>query len=272
MKKLTYIFLFLLAVAFTGCRSHKQIASGTADNLGAKAQYDAVVDNAFSFDALQAKVKYSLGSRSLSGKMTIEQGQRLCLTMTVMGAEIARVEANQESVYIVDKFDKVYAQLSIADAAAKLGLEEEARYEALEALLLGRIFLPGKGYASKSDFQKLTWKAGEENQSVTGTFEGKQYQLNYTLNADNQLQQTLVDVPARDAKFVWRYDGYQPVEGKGNVPTTEKLSAEGTKNNLSLNFTLSNPQINKKGVAPFNPDGYRRVSFEELLTILKNLK
>ena len=67
------------------------------------------------------------------GKLNIEHGKRLCMTVTLLGIEVARVEADEDVLLVVDKFDKVFAALPIAEAVSKLGLQEEAKLETLEA-------------------------------------------------------------------------------------------------------------------------------------------
>jgi len=263
----------VMAVALTGCHSSKHGMTGNVkENAEAKAQYEAFVAQTLDFDQLQAKVKFTLGSKSLSGKLTVEQGKRLCMTMTVFGAEVARLEANREEVYIAEKLDKVYAKLSIAEVAANLGLQDEACYEALEALVLGRIFIPGKGCAKPAHFKHLLWSAAETEGAVVGTYKGKGYTLDYTIDGNNTLCQTQVTVPAKEAVFEWNYANYQQVEEKGSLPGTEKLHGAVGAKDMTVQFSVSNPQLGKKGISAFNPAGYKEVTFDELLTMIKNLR
>ena len=267
-----YICFFLLAVSLVGCRSSKPAAGGLdKKTMGeAKVRYEANLSRNFQYDYLQAKMKYTLGSKSLSGKLNIEHGKRLCMTVTVLGIEVARVEANTESVMVIDKVDKVYAQVSIAEAVSRLGLENEAKLEALEALLLGRMFVPGQGPATKSDFAKLTWWPLDNNE-LQADYVSDKYQLSYILNADNYLVATQVNVPSKEASFVWEYANPQTVEN-GTMPTQETLSVKGPQT-VSADLTMNNPSVAKKGWTSFSPSSsYKKVSFSELIEIIKNLK
>jgi len=273
MKKLAYLLILVLAVTLSSCHSSKHGVSGSAlENAEARAQYEALVARSFDFDQLQGKVKYNLGGKNLSGKLTVEQGKRLAMTMTVLGAEVARLEANQEEVYIVEKLDKVYAKQTIAEMAQKLGMQDEACYEALEALVLGRIFIPGKGYAKANSFNQMEWSELDEQGNVVGTYTGKGYLLNYTIDAKNNLIQTEVVVPEKGATFTWGYADFQPVNEQGYLPGVEKLRGAAGSKDLSLQFSISNPQLSKKGISAFKPEGYKEVSFEELVTIVKNMR
>ena len=42
------------------------------------------------------------------------------MTVTVLGIEVARVEVNRENVVIVDKFDKLYTELTIEEFAERM--------------------------------------------------------------------------------------------------------------------------------------------------------
>lgn len=277
MKRyILYFCLLLSLLSLTGCRSSKVTTTMGKEELSlAKDRYELVVNRNFDYQFLQAKMKYSLGGRSLSGKLNIEHGKRLCMTVSVLGIEVARVEANQESVLIVDKFDKVYAKASIAEAAAKLGLEDEAKLEAVEALLLGRIFVPGRGLAVKGDFNKFAWYP-MENKELQADLQAPKYQLSYILNEANYLVATQVKVTAEDptqsgSTFVWEYASPVEVEG-GSMPTAETLSIAGSRE-MSAQLSISSPAVSKKGWNSFNPtSGYRQVSFVELMDIIKNIK
>lgn len=273
MKKLTYLLILVLAVALTSCHTSRKGISQSAVNIEAQSQYEAMLGQSFDFAQLQGKVKYSLGSKNLSGKLTIEQGKRLAMTMTVLGAEVARLEATQEEVFLVEKLDKVYARLSIAEVASALGLQDEACYDALESLLLGRLFIPGKGYAKASHFGQLHWNQLDEQGHVQGVYSSDNgYRIRYTIDADNHLCLTQVEVLEKGSSFSWGYADFQPVGEKGTMPGTEQLRGVMGDKDISLQFAVTNPQLTKKGISPFNPEGYKEVTVTELLSIIKNLR
>lgn len=274
MKRFVYIFgIILLAGVLAGCSASKKGASniGKQEMKAAKARYETVVNRNFDYEYLSAKVKYSLKGKSLGGKLNIEHGKRLCMTVTLLGIEVARVEADEDVLLVVDKFDKVFAALPIAEAVSKLGLQEEAKLETLEALLLGRIYIPGDGTASAKDFKRLTWTL-QDDQTLVGRCARNKYLLDYTIGADDYLTQTQVSMPDSHARFIWKYASPISIEG-GSMPGVETLSGEGEGKQLSAQLTLSAPSVAKKNWNSFTPtSGYREVTFAELLTILKNLK
>lgn len=281
MKKiirfLTLTLTLTLTFALTGCRSSKTTTSGMGKEelAAAKERYEAVIGRNFKYDYLQAKMKYSLGGgKSLNGRLNIEHGKRLCMTVTLLGIEVARIEANQETVTVVEKVDKIYARVPIAEAAAKLGLENEAKLEALEALLLGRIFVPGKGVAESGDFGKLTWYP-MENSELQADYLTDKYQLSYVMSDKNYLVATQVKVnanPNANANtIVWEYAQPIEIEG-GSMPTEETLTMSGAKN-ISASITINNPSASKKNWSSFEPgSNYRQVTLLELFETIKKLK
>lgn len=272
MKKLSFILILLVSLVLTGCHSGRKALKGGAADTEALAQYETVIGQSFDFDCLQSKVKIGMGGKSLGGKLSVEHGKRLCLTLTVMGIEMARVEADQDYLCLVDKIDKVYAEVPIAEVAARLGMEDEARYEALEALFLGRIFLPGKGYAGKGDFQRFEWTALNEGSEQRGSYRNKGYVLNYILGGSGELRKTEVVIPGREGTVSWTYDEMQDVEGKGKMPARETVSGALGATDMSLQLTVNAPALSKKGWNSFDKSTYRQVSFAELVEMIKKLK
>ena len=269
---LQYLLLALVAVALTGCSASRKSTSGTKPSAEAKACFETAVKSGFDFDCLQSKVKYQLAGKGLGGKLNVEHGKRLALSVTVMGIEMARVEANSDSVVIVNKLDKSYAVLSVAELAEQLGMQREMRYEALEALLLGRIFIPGEGMASASDYKRLAWTVGEENVQL-GTYEGENYSLAYQLSPEGQLEQTLVTVPARNMTFGWQYAELQKLDNGGKMPAVEVLTGNLKGSAVEMQLTVEKPTLNSKGWTPFQPtEKYRRLELREFVDNLKKLK
>ena len=120
MKKITlYLCLLLTALTLASCRSAKNATSNLAKEeiTAAKNRFEAVTARNFDYDLLQSKVKYALGGKSLSGRLNIEHGKRLCLTVTVMGIEVARIDALQMSYTFTSRSS---SQLN-EDAAMSIG-------------------------------------------------------------------------------------------------------------------------------------------------------
>ncbi|MBQ0056921.1 MAG: DUF4292 domain-containing protein [Bacteroidales bacterium] len=272
MKKISgYILIGLVALmTLAGCHSSKSGAEGGAGSKElkeAKPRYETVVSQAPTYQSLQAKAKYTLFGKSLSGNLYLEHGKRICMTINILGIEMARIEANTEYVYFVNKMEKEYAKVTIADAASRLGLQDEASFDAVEALLLGQIFIPGQGQATTKDFRRLAWESGD-NGRLTGTFKAQKYNLAYTIGQNNNLTETCVTMPGSGATVSWTYSSPVTV-GNGSIPTVETLSAKGGERNISAQISLS--KIAEKNWSSLPLSSYREISFADMFNKLKSL-
>lgn len=279
MKK---IFLLLsIAVLLSSCTSKKKVVNPTSNPEAEAAQamesaiqrgrFEESLGKSGDFNLLQLRTKYSLGDKSLSGRLNVEMGKRLCMTVTVLGIEVARVEANDKSVVVVDKFDKLYTELSIEDFAAQFGLKDEMQYDALECLLLGRMFIPGTGEARAKDFNKLEWSI--DNGLLIGELSKQKYTLSYIVDEDNRLARTVVSAQREgvDASIACTYSGYQSVEN-GELAMNESFALKAQNLNLKADLSLSSPIVGKAWTAFVPSAAYKKVSIQEIIAAIKNIK
>lgn len=275
-NKVTLWLLACLVVLLTGCRSHKYSVKDLTGPNPEQARFESVVQNGFEYEALQSKVKYSMGGNSLNGKMCLESGKRLCLQVNapLIGFEIARIEATQEQVLLVDKYDKVYTILNLSDLYK---LEEISGHEleALECLMLGRIYIPGKGEAKSRDFKSLTWTTpmladGTQGQSE-GLYQGNGYTLCYSIDAKGQLVSTRLTVGNKSA--LWEYSDYQEVQKNKFVPTRENITAiNADQESLSAGITINAPELGESSWRDFEAnESYRQLTPQEMLEVVKKL-
>lgn len=268
--------IMMLIVLMTSCKSTKNFTKDLNGPNPERARFESVVANHYKYEALQSKVKLSMGKSSLNGRICIESGKRFCLLANapLLGFEVARIEATRDSVLLVDKFDKIYTVITLGELTKMEALEGH-EMEALEALMLGRIFIPGKGQATSKDYESLKWSTPVTTDAVssisTGVYKGKNYELAYTINAQGQLMQTSLTT-SDGKKAVWQYTSFQEVDHK-NVATAENIIATNAeKKELRAGISFSNPTLGESTWRDFEPtDSYRRVTLEELGEVLKKL-
>lgn len=273
MKTLTRIFtLVLMVVLMVSCGSSRKMRNSGDGDSNAKARYETMLKSEFDFDCLQSKVRYSLGDKSLNGKLYVEHGKRLCMTMSVLGIEVARFEANHDSVTFVSKFNKQYASLPLGEMVNKLGLQQDAGFEVFESLILGRVYVPGKGFAKEGDYKRFAWNSLPD-QTVAGQYSGERYELTYVINPDNQLSSTGVAVPSSQLTSVITYDARQTVEKTGSMPSAETLEIKGKGLSLSLGLNIDAPNLGSKGWSSFEATGkYEKVPLLQLVESIKKMK
>ena len=279
MKKTLYLLVCLCMMALvSSCKSTKKMPKATDVPAAAESEltlekdrYETLLNNAYDFGLLQSKAKFSLGSTSLSGRLNVEHGKRLCMSVSVIGIEVARVEVNTKTVTVVDKFDKLYAELTFKDFAKQLGLEDELQYDALESILLGRMFIPGSGVAQLKDFKKLNWTIGN-NSELTGVIAKPRYTLTYSIDEENHLTNTCVMVNgASESSVSCAYSDYLPIDG-GLFATNETLNIASEKLKIKANLSLSAPTMGKNWVSFTPNESYRKATIQEVISAVKNMK
>lgn len=273
MKTLIRIFtLMLMVVLMVSCGSSRKMRNSGDGESNAKARYETMLKSEFDFDCLQSKVRYSLGDKSLNGKLYVEHGKRLCMTMTVLGIEVARFEANRDSVTFVAKFNKQYASLPLGEMVSKLGLQENAGFEVFESLILGRVYVPGKGFAKDGDYKRFAWSSLPD-QTVAGQYSGERYELTYVIGPENQLSSTGVAVTSNQLTSVITYTARQIVGKTGSLPSVETLDIKGKGLSLSLGLNIDAPSLGTKGWTSFEASGkYEKVPFLQLVESIQKMK
>lgn len=275
--KIKYISFLIILVAFlSACSTQKKAIGKLTGPNPERARFEAVIANNYKYEALQSKVKLSMGSSSLNGKFCLESGKRLCMLVNapLLGFEVARLEATADSAILVDKFDKVYTVVPLGELTQMEALSGH-EMEALECLMLGRIFIPGKGQATSKDYGQLTWSTptdpAGENPLTTGVYKGKNYDLAYTINSQGQLTSTSLTM-ADGKKAVWQYASYKEVDKK-NLPVSETIKASNSeKKELQAGISFTNPTLGESSWRDFEPNAsYRRVTLQELGEILKKI-
>lgn len=278
-RKTSHIWLLALfaLLSFSSCHTTRKVTTGVTGSNLEKARFETTVNKVFEYEALQSKVKFAMGKQNLNGKMSLESGKRFALSINapLLGFEIGRIEATPEEILFVDKFDKLYCSQALSDL---FDLKELSGHEmaAVECLMLGRIFIPGVGQARVKDFDRLVWStestAEGSNGLSTGVYEGKGFQLIYQINEFGQLMTTsLVMDDGRSAS--WNYANYQEVQKQKPVAAEEKIQISYEKGKkLNASISLTNPSLGESTWKPFQPnDSYRKVSFSELIDILRKL-
>lgn len=269
-------FVMTVVLLLSSCRGTKHVTSTLDGPNPEQARYESVVRNAFAYEALQSKSRYTMGGTSLNGKLCLESGKRLCLQVNapLLGFEVARIEASQEAVIVVDKYDKMYSTTPLAglyDVAELNGHEMEA----LECVMLGRIYIPGRGLATSRDFNRLEWSTptmpnGTRGNSV-GTYAGKDFTLRYAIDAQGRLASTTLMVGER--RFVLEYAEYREI-GKGHwVPSQENVTIVNSDGRaIKAGLTLTSPEVGESTWRDFEPSGsYRKVDVEDIVNTVKEM-
>ena len=275
-KYISFAAILTVTFVLNSCHTPKVVTGTLTGANPEKARFEHVVQNGYKYEALQSKVKYSLGKSSLNGKMCLESGHRLCMQVNapLIGFEVGRIEATQDSLIVVDKYDKMYTILELANLYDIKDINGH-EMEALECIMLGRIYIPGRGQATSKDYSKLTWTTpsladGKQGYSE-GLYKGKDYSILYAIDENGRLVSTLLAVGGKTAR--WEYSDYQEVEQGQWVPTQEFITITNADNKeISAGLKLTNPSFGESTWRDFEAnDSYNKVSIKDIGNRIKSL-
>ncbi len=290
MKYKVYLIALLGLALFSlgSCRSsksaagHKETATGQSTESTEKdlraylgdicSQYDDWTDV-----SMPVKIELQAPKRfSVSGKASMVRGRSLDFSLRFLGMEVASLKADRDSVYVLYKLEKIAFAESIGRIAEAYGFD----LEDLQCLLLGRIFVPGKGQAPVSAAASFVcslasdgarWYAEPKKQT-----RGTHWQYVCSLPQDgNKAEVTGIEV---NASAAGRFDAtYGKFAATGAGPVAEDVEVSGSLRSqrirLALHWNTGRASWNK-GIAPTSgsiPKGYKRISIDQLNKALKSL-
>jgi hypothetical protein len=206
------------------------------------------------FDYFSGKLKVDFdGDKKVSGTANLRVRKDSVIWMSLspgLGVEVARVLITQDSIFVIDKFNKKYINMDFVSLSKKF--EFDIDYHLVESVILGNLIHPYK----REKYKKA------EGGSVYEQVEGKFLFQNTIGNNSKKLEKlTVTDTTSRSSINV-NYSDFQQVEDQvlpfliTAVLKKGYASAIGTK----VEIVYSKAVIEKKTLKfPFSiPDKYER--------------
>lgn len=201
-----------------------------------------------------------------SVKIFMKRGSQLLLSVRVpFKGEIARLEADRDSLLLVNKLNKTYMRESL-ETITRIA---DVTLTDVQDIFLGRLFIAGRGTLSKKDAKRVDlYSKGEEMLVVPTDQDGSL--LHYGFSADPDGLVTLLMLSSLYDDTTARVD--YTYKGKNKGQTLEftferKAKAHG--------FTVEFDGI-KWGAKGFDrigiPDSYTRLSPREFLNAVRKMK
>lgn len=264
--------MWLLALAFTGCRTTRQAEGGDrltkkqrAELLEPLAQYPADIH------AVSARITVTLDYNgnpvSLKGRLRMRCNEVVQMSITALGLmEVAVIEFTPKCAYLIDRINKRYALFDYSSGwMNSVGIS----FGTVQALFWNRIFIPGV---------ETPWReAGSFTLSSVGSQcvvePGRQRMLKCRFYTDadcKQLQQT--DLTLQQYEAIWRYEQFESF-GSYTCPTAFNVSVSGTGRSAGAHVMLSDISTFDTGWKG-NTDlsRYKQVDLEQLLSILEMIR
>lgn len=264
----------MVMMLLASCGSSRKAVSDAGAGTTEQALFGSAVNASYKYEALQSKVRVTLGRTTLSGKMCLESGKRFGITVNapLIGFEVGRVEATPKEVLVVDKYDKVFCRMPLAQLPIP-GAVAGREMEALECLMLGRIFIPGRGQATLKDFGRLQWTSDADGRGATGVCEIDGHKLSYHIAANGMLDATTF-TSADGRQVVLTYTDWQAVGKEAQqVSSSESVSlTSGSGKKTTVGMRMTSPSFGASSWTPFTPSSsYREVTLDELMSTLKKV-
>lgn len=275
--------IVLMLVAACGS-SKKQVrpstASGDAMEIPAEEAYRIMTGSYAPWQSVSMPVKLELvhpKSFSISGRITMEYGKALSISLRFFGMEVAQLYADNDSLIVFSKMKDVAYTESIRQVTDRFGFT----LADLQCLLLGQMFVPGQGRAVVKDAGKFRFEeAGAQGWAAWL----KKTPSNSSMVFVNNYPGVLTEQPAETTAFIigmpnddyagTRYDDFTisdagAIAGKttievnlGNKEVEARLVYQPGKARWNEDTELTAPKI---------PAGINRVTTESLLKILSSL-
>lgn len=194
---------------------------------------------------------------SPSVKIYMKKGKELTISASaILVGEVFRAELTGDSLFIVNKINKVYCK----EGGEKLRQIYPTLCEEVQSLLLGRMIVPGNGPLSMTNITKVNVEMENEIRKVSpqlGDFPIDVAAF-YLLGKDGRLSDLIVEGDAGKRLFSMNYQW----KGNGGADITAVVKRKNKP--MEVEISLDAP---KWGASPLSPyklgKGYRKVGIQE---------
>lgn len=281
MAKRIIIPLFLIALLLTGCSTSRNALRNTViGGLSGTEYMEKVIEWTPQRENLTARtrVQLNMGSESSSvsvnANMRIRRGELIRLSVApVLGIEVARMDITPKGVLVIDRMNRRYVEIGFAEVADILKVEVD--FNALQALFLNEIFLPGRESltvedAVKFDLSEQDGRAHLQVKDSRSQMKDSRYSF-FTSAMDGRLEETVISLKDLPYALHCRYTDFTMV-GSDVFPQSIELTPEGTQKKYSLGLKLSRIGTDSDWDAKSEvPAKYRKMTVQEVIQlIIKN--
>lgn len=252
-----YLYIALVALTLTACRSSKSAVKAPDTNTSASTKTTHITNNTAALASVQkvaamhlsrqgvtasTKVRLSgVGGKDLSvnGKLQMKRNDVIRLSLRFLGMEVGLMEFTPNDVLVVDRMNKQFVRAKYGEVSflRQAGLD----FYALQSLFWNELFIPGQHTLSAEGLGRfeLVQKAGLNVLTPKNT-----PKLAYHFYADpqaNTIQRLQVrsNNAAEKGEFAFNYDGFELFGGRP-FPTQMRMAVTGTgKKDITLALSLS---------------------------------
>lgn len=210
------------------------------------------------FRNLTAKAEVSFGGSafSLSGTLRLVPDSAMMISVQpVFGIEMARVLCTQDSIFVVNKFNKNYFSASYSDIYSKGGLDLQ---------MIQGLFCNMPWGLSQGDFSMSRY----DRDSYVVTSDGE-IESTFLIDDEGSVLRTTVENRSKNLFLLAEYSDFMPVKQRGDYPLQTKLVYSDGKNNITVSVRTSSVTFDRKvNVGISIPSGYKKAGLEDLMKLL----
>ena len=264
----------LVICLFATCKSSTGVAGSATEIMKSEeAFFASVVDHAFRFNTLSARIKLEVKGpqkdMSSRAQLKILHNDRIQLSIQpLLGIEVFRIELTNDSVKVLDRMNKRYMAESYEDMKGKTKID--FNFHNLQSLFTNNIFIPGESNISSR--QSRRFRMAMDQYAVNLKIKDKAGMFyTFTADGDDKLLSTSINDKSENHILTWDYSDFQTID-KQRFPFKMKAGFTSDKKTQGgVTLTFSDATINRPPKADFNiPSGYTRVTFSQLIKSLNN--
>lgn len=291
--KLSLLLALILAVAATGCRSHKNnvktppqgfeiVESGKPvtltpaeiKKLSLPERYDQLCSTYNEWSDFSAPIKLELKAParlSASGRAYMKRGEWIYISVRMLGFELATVWVDRDSVHAVEKVNKRF----VSESLSKVFGSGKVTLTDVQDLLTGRAFLAGKGTATASMRKDFSFSEnGNDSWLMIPKRQPSGASYGFLVNTGwNALSATQLEVGSHNASVLYNLPTATKANGTFMKEATVATSTPKGKNiEATITWDLGSAKWNTGETRTWKaPKGYTRISAAALLKTLGSL-
>lgn len=232
-------------LALAACRSAQPATAGgdaaARAEMQAEAYRNKVAANAQGASTFTARVRLSLNldGRDLSagGNLRMKRDDVVQLSVTFLGAEVARLEFSPREVLLIDRFNKQFVRAAYeqVDFLRNAGLD----FYAVQALFWNELFVPGEKTLTHDGLARFGVSSAGEHTLLSLTDAPRLEYHFLTLTRDAVIDRLTVKGKnaADSGQLTWRYEDFTTLDGKP-FPTKMSVALTGMGRDGGFALTL----------------------------------
>jgi hypothetical protein len=250
-----FLYIFIIAIAVTSCKSSKITDTNIRLGMSAKKVIKNHYNNAFDKETITArlKVKY-FGKSNLPGvtaSLRLKKDETIWVSLSKFGFPVGKVLITPNRVTYYEKINKTYFDGDFSLLSNWLGTELD--FKKVQNLLLGQAILNLKNEKFLIDLQK-------DKYQLTPKKENDLFSILFLINPGNfKINSQEISQKEEKRTLTINYNNYTKVDGE-IFPKEIHITASDVKNTSTIDVNYKSVMFNNPVSFPFKiPKHYKRI-------------